>query len=43
MKQLEDHKMMNPQFLYILFIGLAIRVQPKGVNNAGIKLTTKLG
>ena len=34
---------MDPQFLFLLGTGVAIRVQLKGGHNAGMKLTIKLG
>ena len=43
MKQLEYHKVMDPQFLFLLFSNVAILVCLKGGHNAGFKLTIKLG
>jgi hypothetical protein len=43
MKQLEDHKVMDPQLLFLLGAGVAIRVQLKEGHNAGMKLMMKLG
>jgi len=43
MKQLEYHKVMNPQFLFLLISNIAILVRLKRGHNAGFKLTTKLG
>jgi hypothetical protein len=43
MKQLEDHKVMDPQLLYLLVSGVAILVRLKGGHNAGLKLTMILG
>jgi hypothetical protein len=43
MKQLEDHKVMDPQLLFLLVSGVAILVGLKGGHDAGTKLTIKLG
>ena len=43
MKQLKDHEVMDPQFLFLLVSNVAILVGLKGGHNAGIKLTIKLG
>jgi len=43
MKQLKDNKVMDPQFLILLFSNVAILVGLKGGHNACIKLTMKLG
>jgi hypothetical protein len=43
MKQLEDHKVMNPQFLFFLVSSVALLVPLKGGHDAGTKLTIKLG
>jgi len=43
MKQLEDHKVMDPQLLYLLASSVAILVRLKGGHNAGLKLTMILG
>ena len=43
MKQLEDHKVMDPQLLFLLVSGVAILVRLKGGHDAGFKLTIKLG
>ena len=34
---------MDPQFLFLLGVGVAIRVRLKGGHNAGMKLMMKLG
>ncbi len=43
MKQLEDHKVMDPQLLFLLISGVAILVGLEGGHNAGTKLTMRLG
>ncbi len=42
MKQLEDHKVMDPQLLFLLFPGVAILVGLEGGHDASTKLTIKL-
>jgi hypothetical protein len=39
MKQLEDHKVMDPQLLFLLFSSVAILVGLEGGHDAGAKLT----
>ena len=43
MKQLKDHKVMDPQFLILLFSNVAILVGLKRGHNACTKLMMKLG
>ncbi len=43
MKQLEYHKLMEPQFQFFLVSDVALLVRLKGGHNAGFKLKIKLG
>ena len=43
MKQLEYHKVMDPQFLFLLVSDVALLVRLKGGHDAGFKLTIILG